>query len=331
MLMERTRLVEWLGFEPSPGPEVPVLEYDVLKRVRDLELSLLFLGVKPAAKLEDLDYADAWRMAEESISHGLSVSIVRQDVGPTPEQRGLACRSGRGVFTLYVSKDGDAVFKLADLDREQKGSGRRRKDAILRSGLLLGYPDCCARFFAALDRQDDARVMAAYRSTAGPHNGIAQLAASGPLLNVFPPLASPVTWYPCSFACKAAAAAAERAMVLLEEGVPERAAAIRDALAGVTLVFDRFRFVHFAGASMEGDTLACRGVADALSFTDAPRFTGSDPLVDFRVEVTSRLSGCDAVRFEKDAVVALCGDREVGRLRPLSPALVVSFPGEQRG
>ena len=151
-------------------------------------------------------------------------------------------------------------------------------------------------------------------------------AAASPLLNFFPPLVSPVNWFPCSLSCDVSSEVAQRRMDLLLDQQPGRVQAILDALPGVTLAFDRFAFVHLYGPRREDEWLHYSSVSDALSFSTAPGVADSVLARSFRRNVTVPLARAGAVRVSGDAIAlrAAAGAKAAGRL--LRPLHVFFFP-----
>ena len=298
-------------------------DWPLLKDSQHIEFLLLKAGARPAAKLEDLDGSSLAHFIGAARAAGLAQRVMAQQEGPPPDSRGLAAPPAGVPHTLYLARDEAVLAELVAAEARERRSGRGRRDAQLTSGRLLGYPDCCCRFFAGLERQDDGLVIRSYqRDREGP----GPPAAASPLLNFFPPLVSPVNWFPCSLSCDVSSEVAQRRMDLLLDQQPGRVQAILDALPGVTLAFDRFAFVHLYGPRREDEWLHYSSVSDALSFSTAPGVADSVLARSFRRNVTVPLARAGAVRVSGDAIAlrAAAGAKAAGRL--LRPLHVFFFP-----
>jgi len=298
-------------------------EWASLKEAEDIEFFLLKAGAKPAAKLEDLDEPSLARLAAEAKAAGLVARAVAQHSGPKPGSRGLADPASGVPHTLYLARQEQVLSRLIEAEAEERLGGRGRKKAQMTSGELLGYPDCCRRSFAELERQDDLLVIRNYHRV---HSGAGPPSAASPYLNFFPPMVSPVTWFPCTLTCHASISAAKTRMALLQKECAPRARAISDALDGVVLAFDRFAFVMLHEPRKRNGWLHFSSVSDALSFSGAPGFVDSTRARDFRTGVTAHLSRVDAVRINGDKIElgAAGGNHGAGLLQ--RPVYVFRFP-----
>jgi hypothetical protein len=319
---------EYIAWQPGVASDLrPALaDFDLLRSCEDVEWSLLLSGEKPSAKLEDLDEEHlAWYMAHAA-HKGVFCRPVTQDGAPSPEGRGFAAAGSRPLQTLFLSWNEHALDDLVAAEAAERGGGSDRGSAQERSGILLGYPRCCARFMAGLRRQEDDGVLATYRQEPGHW-----LLARNKLLNFLPPLVSPVTWYPCSLGCKASVDKAKHYMAALARSNHARADKIRSVLPGAVCVFSRFCFVHLHGVHFDGGWVRYSGVSDALSYTVQPSLTGSGRILAFRNEVTEVFARYRRVLFEPDRVVLRCGrGRERGG-QLLKAPLLLRFPAVAGG
>jgi hypothetical protein len=300
------RWIDWQG-EASRGGTIA----DHRDSVADnLELLLFTLGHKPAVKVEDQGPEGVEELRTLAQKGGFHFEAIARDSGPTPEERDMDSGGGERLSQVFISREEPAIALLVEMERRERSSGNQRREAIVRSGELLGYPPCCVRFFAGLKRQDDEAVLEAYRKNPG-----LALHAS-PIFNIFPPLASPVTWYPCSFHCAASMARAGTMaadMQMLGKGLT----ASLDHLAGITLVFERFLFVHLHGACRSEGWVKYGSVSDALSWTRDPLFVESERLKVFRQNVTQHLAAARCLRVHGDAIELQleCGCVQIGVLQ----------------
>ena len=308
MLMES--LVEWTGISLDACSQALTLPAPE----DHLEWALLLSGHKPALKLEDRTQSEVGRWWDAAAANRFSVAVVKRLSGPRPERRNLSSAEGKRRFDVFVAPRKSIVDELADLARKERASGDARSKAIIRSGELLGYPSCCAEFMAGLPRQDDDTVMSAYRQRAA---GVVSLPS--PLLNIFPPLVSPVTWYPCSLHCSATLEYANR--VQTETEILEPAIA---SLAGLTLVFGRFLFVHLVNAQLQDGWWLYEGVADALSFASEAVVLDSQHIRSFRHQVTNCFAQGSACGIEGDSVRVRLPQNEATGKMLLAPLVVYS-------
>lgn len=277
---------EWMEWQGADAAAMTgeVTDWPEFKLAKHLETSLFFAGAKPALKLEDLGPVAVSVLRAVASAKGVQVAVVGQDGAPTPESRDMAVFAN-ARHTLFLAWDNEALWDLLSADTAQRRGGTARAAAIERSGLVLGYPECCARFFACLDRQDDSAVIGAYLESSARHHAV------DPLLNIFPPLVSPVTWYPCSFRCEASLDLARRSLVALEGG-DEPPANLRSRLSGLVVAFERFLFLQFHGRSGDDGWFDYDAVSDALSSAREEALLKSMKLADFR-----RLVGQVAASF----------------------------------
>lgn len=314
--------INWTQLQSGQGGGGP-REWALLKESEDIELLLLKVGAKPAVKLEDLDACSLARLTADAQSAGLAFRAVAQRHGPQPASRGLADPTAGVPHTLYAARQPEVLSQLVQAEAEERLGGRGRRQAQLKSGELLGYPECCRRFFAGLERQDDHFVLQHYQRDS---SGSGPPSAASPYLNIFPPLVSPVTWFPCSFSCEASVKVAESRMPLLRKECPPRAELLPSALPGVVVAFDRFAFVLLHEPRRQNGWLHYSSVSDALSFSGAPGLVGSTQARAFRSNVTAPFGQAEAVRITGDAIeLGTAGAAgRVGRL--LRPASVFRFP-----
>ena len=288
--MPETR--EWIHWGatalPFSAPTLPLRPGE--RSLPDVELQLLLAGLKPAFKAEDLPLVAALALTDQVEGAGYAAIRSLNDASPRPESRGLAgAAAWEPLHTDFVGAR-EVVQELAALDEVQKKGGPARAAAIRRSGELLGYPACCARFFASLAVQDDSAVLGGYEPPGGE--------AVHPWLDFFPPVVSPVTWYPCSLDCGASLERAIRWADGLEAAYPGSADSRLGALAGLLVVFDRFAFVQLREVDELDGWLRFAAVYDALSHTQDPRLAGSETIRRFRRNVTAVFRACTRARFD---------------------------------
>ena len=291
--MESNQWVEWHDIE-SINMTGEVTDWPEFKLAKHVETSLFFAGLKPALKLEDLGPVAVSVLRAVAAAKGVEVAVVGQDGAPTTEERDLA-PSRVSRHTLFLARDNEALWDLLDAETAQRKGGAGRSQAIEQSGLALGYPECCAHFFAGLDRQDDSAVLDAYLHSAARHE------TSDPLLNIFPPLASPVTWYPCSFQCEATLDLARRSLSVLRGG-DEPPSSLTDRLSGLVVAFERFLFVQFHGSTAEDGWFEYEAVSDALSCAREEPLLQSPALGDFRKTVGKVAASSNRVRATSDGL-----------------------------
>ncbi len=292
-----------------------------------VEAALFAACLKPALKLEDLTPVEgrSWRQKIASIQDVVS-SLKDQRALPSPESRLLGRAGGtfKHPITLYVAHRPEVLAELLRVEDEQKTGGPRRAEAIRTAGRLLGYPPCCTAAFADLPRQDDPVVVASYGRSAPSNGMVRSLVSESPLLNFFPPLAAPVTWYPCSFSCTASLDAARAGHARL---APEAAQDLTAFLSGVVLAFDRFRFLHLHDARVESGRILYDGVSDALSTPSAPlALSRSSRLRAFRRMVSTVVAGGRELVVAGDRIVVSSSDGSQSSGVLLEPLTVVWFP-----
>ncbi len=290
--------VDWLGRAPAPGPVAHYL--DEIGN-DSIEVMLFFLGLKPAVKVEDQRPDDVATLSRLASGLGAAFEVVERTTGPTTAERDMVADSNR-TLQVFLARDPAGIPMLMEMERRERRGGSQRRRAIARSGALLGYPDCCVRFFLTLSRQDDDHVIAEYRKQ-GP------FAPTDALFNIFPPMVSPLTWYPCSFHCQASRRQVGEALARMEMLSPGRP---RDELLeGVTLVFGRFLFVHLRGVVFDGDWIRYGEASDALSFTADPLFSQAEPLQTFRQQLTECLGSANALKVHERRLSILLGDGKI--------------------
>jgi len=291
------------------------------------ELALVARGSKPAAKLEDLDPNAAARAVAVAQAWGLVTSVLDQSGTPRLVERDLALQFSGEPVTLFASSECLLVETLVEADRRQRMGGPLRKPSIEISGHLLGYPECCRRFFADLPTQDDGAVLGAYihSGQATRCERIVVQDAPDPYLNFFPPLVSPVTWFPCSFTCSVSSEQAAEVVDAIREGrLGELSRSIRtEYLEGLTLAFRRFLFVQLLACELKDGWYEYGYVADALCYTRQESLLQSEAVQAFRREVTSVFSSFRRFRVVEDGIVLqdAAGAELGGMLR--EPALLL--------
>ncbi len=292
------RWVEWLRAEGEGKGTNQPLHFPWLSKRIPLELELFQEGLKPSLKLEDLTPDEGERLKAELQQRGNRVELVGQEGAPAPFERDMGDAALPPV-TLFASPIGTLLEELVASERQERTSGSSRLQAILRSGELLGYPRCCVEAFAARPRQDDGEVVKALLSAGDPEE------RHPALLNFFPPMTSPVSWYPCSLHCGAALEVAERWLKGLASSDPLARHHRLDVLAGSTLVFGRFLFIHLPLAVKDGASVRFDGVTDALSFTGEKRLVESPVLQQFREEVTEQFPKAGSLLLKGDSLVVM--------------------------
>jgi len=293
----------------------------------NVEAALFDAGLKPTLKLEDLTPGERRRWWYRHDAPTIACGAVQdQRKLPSTGSRLLAGKGSqfRHPITYYMSHSHEALHELLRCEREQRTGGPGRAEAIRTAGRLLGYPDCCTAAFATLERQDDAQVVAAYGRNVTAEGKVRVLRAADPLLNFFPPLSSPVSWYPCSLSCSASVMLARRALSLLPDQEADR---LRGFLSGAVLAFDKFRFVHLHGAALDGDRITWESVSDALSTPFPPRaLAGSSILRAFRREVTRVFASARELTLTEEAISVRTARGRIVRGLLLAPLTVVWFP-----
>jgi len=292
-----------------------------------VDLRLLLAGARPAAKLEVLTPARARAYARLAAGHGLAAVSVDAQGEPSPESRGFSAEEGAGSQALFLARDERVLEELVGAERRERRGGPGRADAIRLSGRLLGYPHCCVDHFASLERQDDPRVLAAYAAGSGPGDPLSWMRAAGPLLNFFPPMVSPVTWYPCSLECAHSKTLAHHWANQLTRGhEDEPMPAWDETLAGAVVAFERLAFVQLHGARRVGDRLQYEGVSDALSFSGEPALTRSSRLARFREQVTLRFAAAGRLQTTRSLLVLEDSYGRRVRGNPKTRPLLILFP-----
>jgi hypothetical protein len=307
--------VHWQGECPAPGP---VAHYLPQSGETNVEVMLFFMGLKPALKVEDQRPEEVAALTRLAHGLGAAIEVLERTTGPTTAQRDMVADDKR-TMQVFLARDPAAIPLLLEMERRERRGGSQRRRAIARSGDLLGYPPCCVRFFLTLEQQDDDHVIAEYRKQ-GP------FAQTDALFNIFPPMVSPLTWYPCSFHCQASRAKVGEALARLHMLSPsgmER----DEILRGVTLVFGRFLFVHLRHAHFDGEWICYSEVSDALSFTADPLFVDAPPLVGFRQQLTERLGAGRALRLREALLSVRMADGSVREATLAQAPMVFRFGG----
>ncbi len=292
-MVDRSMTGRWLDW--SSAPTSGVAADWTSSTSENIELALFMHGIKPAVKVEDQSLEAIAALRTMAGSVGAFMEVVERDSGPSAEERDMDSGAGSRLSQVFLSREESAMPLLVEMERRERRGGNQRREAMIRSGEMLGYPACCVRFFANLPRQDDKAVLAAY----GAGAGVAM--PSHPYFNIFPPMVSPITWYPCSFHCASALSLAREGAAKLQmcghelSMPPER-------LAGITIVFQRFLFVHLHDVTRSGDWMEYGKVSDALSWTRDPLFVEAEILREFRLRVTEPLAAGCALRLVGDVV-----------------------------
>ncbi len=307
--------IRWLDDSPERGQ---VADWTGTA-VANLELLLFELGHKPAVKVEDQGLAEVARLRAMANREGAFIDVVERDSGPTAEARDMHSGEGARSFQVFLSNTASAIPLLIEMERRERRGGTQRLKAIARSGEILGYPACCVRSFATLPRQDDAALVEAYREQSG------DFPECHPIFNIFPPMVSPVTWYPCSLSCANTAAQADASLAVLQKHGGHHAERV-SRLQGVTIVFSRFLFAHLHDAHRRDDWIDYGEVSDALSWTTDPLFVEAEPLSSFRREVTELLGGGCALKISDGRIVVRPRDgTEARRGELLDLPLLIHF------
>lgn len=206
----------------------------------DVELYGLWRGFRTLAKKEGPD-ADLLLSRPEAL-----------------EGSGFHVRRNPRSGSVYVARDEATLSEVIALEDSelQGGDPVARIHAVERIGQLLGYPDCCARAFAELPRQDDDYV-------------VERLLADDPpaplpwLLDFLPPLAGPVVHFPCRLDCAASHDLASRLAEAWDRDRPGTLARLRDDLAGPVLAAGRLDFLVLDGALESPGVASYRGFRGA--------------------------------------------------------------------
>ncbi len=293
-MVDRGSEERWIDWQVAPATRGNVADYRDLA-TENLELLLFTLGHKPAVKVEDQDSNRVDELCSMASRGGFFFEAIARDSGPTPEERDMNSGQGSSLSQVFLSRDEAAIPLLIEMERLERRGGNQRRKAIIRSGEILGYPSCCVSAFANLRRQDDEAVLDTYRASLGPAIDAA------PIFNIFPPMVSPITWYPCSFQCSASLAQAGEVATEMQ-ALDKKLTAQLAHLEGITLVFERFLFVHLHGATKVEGKLEYRAASDTLSWTRDPLFVESSRLWAFRRNVTEQLASAGSLRLERGGI-----------------------------
>jgi hypothetical protein len=309
--LEERRRPERVPDQPPPLREA-VFRYS---EPRWVDLVALARGARRAAKFEDLSAQGAAVLARDLASRGLRVRTVgpyhkRFDVSaaePGPEGRRYSVIASLGA-------EADAVVE-AERDRSPAGT--------LAAGAALGYPPCCVRHFAAVERgeaaAEDGINEAAIRSTAGLEGLIPWE------LNTLSAL-SPVGFTPCSATCAGARAFAVRVLDAVRAEGAESFAAVRRALMRPILFFRYPLFHVLEGAGVVPGEVRYSSAVAAVE-PEAP------PLLSawFEAELGVALREGDSVRLDGGALEVWKGGSPIARWGVRSPRvpLLLQFDGAQ--
>lgn len=162
------------------------------------------IGVKPVARLEG-------KAARSSLPESSGLSIQRVEIRGEPV---LFC----GLEAAQVEEAALAAMRQT---REARDEAEPSEEALIREGLLLGYPECCVRAFAA-------REGAIRDHDLWPHIQ-RRVEADDEVSPLFNPGYLPLVEHvPCSLGCRESLSRAERLLAAWQEEAGERAA--RDLL-----------------------------------------------------------------------------------------------------
>jgi hypothetical protein len=192
---------------------------------RDVEVERLAFeaGIKPALRLR----FEAWEAAYEAaiwLRAGAAASVVELDVAFAP-----------GVAYVMVAHTRARADALVDAELRQYLPSPTWLDAARDCGELLGYPRCCIEAFVhsiSLESGDeDSRVEA--RRSNFRRLDLAWVPAPHPHLNTlrFREDIGLISFEPCSLACPAALAIADRVAAVIESACPGYCAGLRGAFA----------------------------------------------------------------------------------------------------
>ncbi len=225
--------------------------------INDIELFGLMAGLRPVAKKEGPDAQRLMTMANELAAAGFTV--VKNDM--------TGC--------AYVSQDADAVARLVELENREftGGNPELRAQTIYEIGLMLGYPDCCARAFSRHKMQDDACVMGTFIAAEMAHaasTGTGNVLTLPWQLNFLIPMTGPVFYYPCAADCPASLALANKYFAALESVRPGATEQIKQALAHPVLVAGRWDFVVIDGSVGDDGTINFTSWRTAADYHPVP-------------------------------------------------------------
>lgn len=247
----------------------------------DAELGGLALGWRRLVKREFAG-PEELALAERL---GLAVALAPDRYGHAADSAEV--RRGAGdARTLLLARDSDTLALALELESTAtRARGRERQEAEAALGALLGYPPCCvAAHVQAPDQGEDA-CFARLLALADP----CELPAGN---NLFVLAHQLISHFPCSLACQASAALAERGLDALAADRPAHARALRTLLAAPITVWDRFRFVieHPAHGPV---------IAERLSH--APRLLSHPPYRAFRAALPALPAGGTRLTFATPA------------------------------
>lgn len=228
--------------------------------INDIELFGLMAGLRPVAKKEGPDAERLMAMSDELMAAGFTV--VKNDL--------TGC--------AYVSQDRDAVARLVELENREFSGGNPelRAQTIYEIGLMLGYPDCCAKAFSSHRMQDDTHVMAEFiAQTRATHRTLTGDSGSTVItlpwqLNFLVPMTGPVFYYPCTADCPASLTLANRYLAALELARPGATEQMKQILAHPVLVAGRWDFVVFDGSADQEGTINFTSWRTAADYHPVP-------------------------------------------------------------
>lgn len=241
--------------------------------VNDVLVYLLRKGFRKAIKRECVPAADCDTVISGYNKSGLTAlkdpNPVRVDLfgRPIPENKSGSYR------TLIIGADAASAREALDLQIAESVENAARESVTRKLGRLLGYPDCCLDFFAALeDRSDTCGITRKMLfETRGAPNPLLNIVNGIPLIEHFS----------CSFNCKASLKTARAALRGISEIYGrETAEAVAAHNSRKFIFFDPDNAIFLDGAQ-EGDVFRYRettrkgvpdGLFDVLSRGDSCRF-----------------------------------------------------------
>ena len=265
----------------------------------DIELLGLVSDLRRAAKKEGPDAVKLMEVADELRAGGWYVE--RND------------RTG----CAYVSADPSLIARLIELEDREFGGGNpeARRATIRETGITLGYPECCARAFAALPVQDDSSVMKSLMSQARPSDDLPWQ------LNFLIPMAGPVFYYPCRLDCTASLELAGRYLATLEQLHPGSTERMRRVLSRPMLVAGRWDFLALEGRLNDDGAVEYTGWQTARDFHPVPA-----PSAGFAAFMAN-LPAAGKIRIE-DGVAVACpadSDRVAATLQTPEPVVILNY------
>ena len=220
------------------------------------------IGIKPL--IRDIISPQEWEAKRQHFT-GLHVATLamstRMDplVGFTIGQQALGDLEGRGEgqnslesdavgrseggrLIVIAGRDQDRVTEAYEIDKELVGTvgADDERELVIRHGELLGYPTCCAHFFASLlpSLSNRDSIEAASRASQDFH----------PLLNNLSlGFFHYIAWAPCSYACQASINKAHALDQHLQTQDPKQREQVFGALSMPRLYLDDRRQILFEG------------------------------------------------------------------------------------